>query len=197
LGGLAKDLACVAGGREDRAITGAGKIPHPLGGQRPGRQQRLPQAGVPLVRDHHALAVMLGERGGPFLTPGIELGPGGNRARQSCHQHPDAPPWGKTHSGTPLRLHPMFHVVLVSRWAGQCAHHCNDSEIPASLATVNRRVCEPSTTHEVWPIVIRSDRIGWAGDSLLEAKAALTLPGRLGSSCPCTARPRSGVGTWT
>ncbi len=115
LGGLAKDLACVAGGREDRAITGAGKVPHPLGGQRPGRQQRLPQADVPLVRDHHAFAVMLGERRGPLLTPGIELGPGGNRTRQSCHQHRHAQPRGKTHSGTPLRLHPMFHVVLVSR----------------------------------------------------------------------------------
>ena len=115
LGGLAKDLACVAGGREDRAIAGAGKVPHPLGGQRPGRQQGLPQAGVPLVRDHHALAVMLGERRGPLLTPGIELGPGGNRTRQRCHHHPDAQPPGKTHSGTPPRPHPMFHVVLVSR----------------------------------------------------------------------------------
>ena len=67
-------------------------------------------------------------------------------------------------------------------WA--TAHHFNDNEIPASLATVNRRVCEPSTTHEVWPTVIRSDRIGWAGDSFLEAKAALTLPGKVGQLLP-------------
>ena len=42
----------------------------------PGGHQRLAEPDPAAVGDHHALAVALGEGRGPFLPPGLELGPG-------------------------------------------------------------------------------------------------------------------------
>src|SRR5262249_41376449 len=71
-------------------------------------------------------------------------------------------------------------------------HRYNDTDSPASLATVNRSVCEPSTTQFIAAAWTMSDRIGATGTSRFEANTARTLPGRLGKACPWIETPRSG-----
>src|SRR5262249_40413676 len=64
-----------------------------------------------------------------------------------------------------------------------------------SLTSVDVGVCEPSTTYDVLAAWIKSVRSGGSWLCRLVLKTARALPGRLGSGCPSTERPRSWSGT--
>ncbi len=69
------------------------------------------------------------------------------------------------------------------------AFHAPYLATSASLTTVNRTTCIPSTTQGTSAEAMRSARIDVCGVCRPEVNAARTLPGKLGRAWPCTARP--------
>ena len=148
----------------------------------PSRSKRVPQPHSPVIGDHHALAVALGKRRRAFLTPGFHLR--SSRAASTRRRGTTSTTamairgtWRIRSDGKGWRI--SFLVVVESGKAQTAQRY--DNESPASLATVNRSICIPSTTQWVVATRVMSVRIGAVGPSRLDAKTARTLPGRFGN----------------